>query len=108
MKSSKSIVWINVFTAKPGKLDELVATQAEELHNFKREGIQGVPGWISSRWHRSVDNNKAIMVTTFESIDFHKSWLEKSDFMEHFNKIKHLIEGVEGGYYTLVEDIENS
>ena len=105
MKSTKPVVWINVFTAKPGKLDELVAIQAEELLNFKSKGV---PGWISSRWHRSVDNNKAIMMTTFESIEFHKSWLEKTDFSEHFNKIKHLIEGAEGGYYTLVENIENS
>ncbi|UOK58998.1 antibiotic biosynthesis monooxygenase [Bacillus sp. OVS6] len=78
MKPSKSIVWINVFTAKPGKLDELVAIQAEELLNFKSKGV---PGWISSRWHRSVDNNKAIMVTTFENIEFHKSWLEKMTFL---------------------------
>ncbi|USK35209.1 antibiotic biosynthesis monooxygenase [Bacillus sp. F19] len=104
MNSSKSIVWINVFTAKPGKLDELVNIQAKELLNFKGKAI---PGWISSRWHRSVDNNKAIMITTFESIEFHKSWLEKTDFSEHLNKIKHLIEGAEGGYYTLVESIEN-
>lgn len=104
MKPSKSIMWINVFTAKPGKLDELVAIQAEELLNFKSKGV---PGWISSRWHRSVDHNKAIMVTTFENIEFHKSWLEKNDFSEHLNKIKHLIEGAEGGYYTLVESIEN-
>ncbi|MFJ9385747.1 hypothetical protein ACIROD_18655 [Peribacillus sp. NPDC101481] len=37
MKSSNTIVWINVFTAKPGKLDELVAIQAEELLNFKKD-----------------------------------------------------------------------
>ena len=104
MKSSNTIVWINVFTAKTGKLDELVTIQAEELLNFKGKGV---PGWISSRWHRSVDSDKAIMVTTFESIEFHKSWLEKSEFWEHLNKIKHLIEEAEGGYYTLVEDIEN-
>jgi heme-degrading monooxygenase HmoA len=103
MNSSKSIVWINIFTAKPGKLDELITVQAEELLNFKGKVV---PGWISSRWHRSVDNNKAIMITTFESIEFHKSWLEKADFSEHLNKIKHLIEGTEGGYYTLVENIE--
>ncbi len=71
------IVWINVFTAKPGKLDELVATQAEELLNFTGKGV---PGWISSRWHRSVDSNKTIMITTFESIEFHKSWLKKMTF----------------------------
>jgi len=106
MKSGKQVVWINIFTAKPGKLDELVSIQAEELHNFKT-GSQSIPGWISSRWHRSVDNNKAIMITTFESIECHKSWLEKSDFSEHFNKVKHLIEGAEGGYYTLIENIEN-
>lgn len=47
------------------------------------------------------------MMTTFENSEFHKSWLEKNDFSEHLNKIKHLIEGAEGGYYTLVENIEN-
>lgn len=104
MNSNNSIVWINVFTAKPGKLDELVNIQAEELLNFKDNGV---PGWISSRWHRSVDSNKAIMITTFESIEFHKSWLEKTDFSKHLNKIKHLIEGAEGGYYTLVASIDN-
>ncbi|SDJ14802.1 antibiotic biosynthesis monooxygenase family protein [Alteribacillus bidgolensis] len=102
--NNKPIVWINVFTAKPGKLDELVAIQSEELLNFKNKSV---PGWISSRWHRSVDNNKAIMVTTWESIESHKSWLERSRFTEHLNKIQHLIEGTEGGYYTLVENIEN-
>ena len=103
MNPSKSIVWINVFIAKPGKLDELVSIQAEELLNFKEKVV---PGWISSRWHRSVDTNKAIMISTFESIEFHKSWLEKNDFSEHLKKIEHLIEGAEGGYYTLVENIE--
>ncbi|WP_221563350.1 putative quinol monooxygenase [Alkalihalobacillus sp. TS-13] len=103
--NNKQVVWINVFTAKPGKLDELVTIQSEELVNFKSEDV---PGWISSRWHCSVDNNKAIMVTTWESIEFHKSWLEKADFAEHLNKIQHLIEGTEGGYYTVVENIENS
>ncbi|MGG3558384.1 hypothetical protein ABES23_17265 [Peribacillus frigoritolerans] len=71
MKSSNTIVWINVFTAKPGKLDELVAIQAEELLNFKK-GSQGVPGWISSRWHRSVEDNKAIMATTLKVLIFIK------------------------------------
>ncbi|MCS1351499.1 antibiotic biosynthesis monooxygenase [Mechercharimyces sp. CAU 1602] len=104
MKSNQSIVWINIFTAKPGKLDELVDIQAEELLNFKDSDV---PGWISSRWHRSVDNNKAIMLTTFENAEFHKSWLEKTDFSEHLNKIQHLIEEAEGGYYTLVTSIDN-
>lgn len=104
MKPNNSVVWINIFTAKPGKLEELVAIQAEELHNFKREP-QGVPGWISSRWHRSIDSNKAIMISTFESVECHKNWVVKSDFTIHINKIKHLIEEAEGGYYTLVEEI---
>lgn len=103
MNSSKSIVWINVFTAKPGKLDELVTTEAEELLNFK--DIAG-PGWISSRWHRSLDKNKAIMITAFESIEYHKRLLEKTDIKEHINKMKDLIEETEGGYYTLVESVE--
>ena len=47
------------------KLDELVAIQAEELHNLKNNDV-AVPGWISSRWHRSIDQNKAIMVTTLQ------------------------------------------
>ncbi|MBK5503004.1 hypothetical protein [Bacillus sp. TH12] len=46
-------------------------------------------------------------MTTFESIEYHKNWLGKNDFSEHLNKIKHLVEGVKGGYYTLVANIEN-
>ncbi|MBS7528929.1 hypothetical protein IC619_000285 [Hazenella sp. IB182353] len=105
METNHSVMWINVFTAKPGKLDELVNIQAEELLNFKDNGV---PGWMSSRWHRSVEGNKAIMITTFEHIDFHKSWLEKTDFSEHLNKVTHLIERAEGGYYTLVASVDNS
>jgi hypothetical protein len=82
----------------------LVTFQAEELLNFKGKGV---PGWISSCWHRSVDSSKAIMLTAIVRIEFRKSWLEKTDFSEHLNMIKHLIEGAESGYYRLVKNIEN-
>lgn len=101
-KNDKPVVWINVFTVKPGKLDEFVAIQTEELRTFARTGR--VPGWLGSRLHRSVDGNKATMITVYESIEAHKSWLEKADFSDHVSKIGHLIENAEGEYYTVVEN----
>jgi heme-degrading monooxygenase HmoA len=102
-KNDKPVVWINVFIVKPGKLDEFVAIQSEELRTFTHNGK--VSGWLGSRLHRSVDGNKATMVSVFKSIEAHKSWIQKADFSEHVSKIGHLIEDAEGEYYTIEENI---
>lgn len=99
----KGIVWINIFTVKPGKLDELIAIQSEELRKFQQKQI---PGWMSSRLYRSKEENKAIMVTTLESIQAHQNWLQREDFAEHRKKLEPYIERTEGRYYSLEEDIE--
>jgi len=99
---NKPAVWVNVFTAKPGKLNKLVKVQTEELRRFAKNNK--VKGWLGSRLHYSVDNNKAIMISTFESIEAHKNWTEKTDFSEHLSKVEHLIENVEGDYYTVAEE----
>ncbi len=93
---------MNVSTAKPGKLNELVAVQTEELRKFARNA--NAEGWLGSRWHRSADSNKAIMMSIFESIEAHKSWNEKADFSQHLSKVEHLVESAEGGYYTVAEE----
>ncbi|WP_062050413.1 putative quinol monooxygenase [Bacillus sp. JCM 19034] len=102
-RNDKSVVWMNVFTIKPGKLDEFIAIQSEELQAFARNGK--VLGWLGSRLYRSVDDNKATMMSVFESVEAHKSWNEKADFSEHIKKIGHLIENTEGGYYTVGESV---
>ncbi|MGH9629419.1 MAG: putative quinol monooxygenase [Bryobacteraceae bacterium] len=99
----QQVVLINVFTPKPGKLDELIAFQAEELRRFMREC--GFPGWLGSRGHRSIDGSKAVNVTVYDSIEAHDVLKERVDFSQHRRKIEDLVESVEGGFYTVVESV---
>jgi hypothetical protein len=104
MSNKKPVMWINVFTAKPGKLDELIAIQPKELHHFKTKHISG---WLHSHFYRSEKDNKAIMMTAYDSVEAYQNFLYKNDFTEHLNKVEHLVENAVGGYYTLVEHIKN-
>lgn len=99
----KPVVLINVFTPKPGKFDDLIEFQARELRDLARAG--NLPGWLGSRWHRSIDGTKAVNVTVYESMEAHNRIKETVDFSEHVRRIGELVESVEGGFYTVVESV---
>jgi hypothetical protein len=103
VKSSAPVVLVNVFTPRPGKLDELLAFQAEELRTFARSGR--FPGWMGSRWLRSLDGIKAVNVTMYESMEAHNRVKESFDFSEHRRRVERLVESVEGGFYAVEESI---
>ncbi|MXQ53479.1 antibiotic biosynthesis monooxygenase family protein [Shimazuella alba] len=102
-KEQEQVVLINVFTAKPSKLEELIAFQSKAMHSLTDN--DDIPGWIGARWHRSIHDNKAVMMITFENIQFANNWLKNLNSSEHVDKIKHLVEKTEGGYYTLVKKV---
>jgi quinol monooxygenase YgiN len=98
------VVFINVFTVKAGSLDAFVALQKANLERSRRN----VPGWRGSRLHRSLDGNKAIMVSTFDSIADHKRVHLTQQFSEHIEKLSPLIEKADFGYYQLVHEVSDS
>jgi hypothetical protein len=64
----------------------LIAVQSEELHNFKTKNISG---WLHSHFYWSENDNQAIMMTAYESVENHQNFLNKNDFTEHLNKVEH-------------------
>ena len=89
----KSVVWINVITPKAGKLDDVVAFQANAQRQFA--GI--VDGFIGTRLHRSLDGKNLVITTIFESVEHHQRWTKSEAFLEHVGGLKPLVESAEGG-----------
>ena len=98
---SEPVVFINIFTVKPGRLEEFVALQRAYLEDSRGK----VPGWRGSRLHRSLDGNRAIMVSTFDSIADHQRVHTTDRFAEHAAKIRQLVDGVEPGYFVLAKAV---
>ncbi|MBB3129906.1 heme-degrading monooxygenase HmoA [Paenibacillus rhizosphaerae] len=97
--ASQPVIWVNTFKVKPGKLDEFIRVQTEELHSFaERDSVKGVLG---SRFLRASHRDRAIAVTLFESVESHQTWLKQADFSTHYDKVKDLIEVAEGDYFTV-------
>src|SRR5439155_3730212 len=92
-------ILINTFTLVPGKLDEFIELQKGQAVRNKENPI---PGFQNSRMFRSVDGNKAVLVSAFDSIEAHKQLMQSERFKEHRSRIQPLIEGAEPAYYELV------
>ncbi|WP_179281285.1 antibiotic biosynthesis monooxygenase [Paenibacillus sp. XY044] len=97
--AGQPVVWVNAFQVKPGKLDEFIQVQTEELRSFAQQGI--VKGVLGSRLLRATNRDRALAIALFESVEAHQTWLKQTDFSAHYDKIKDLIEGAEGDYYTV-------
>jgi quinol monooxygenase YgiN len=96
------VVFINIFTVKPGCMDEFIALQ--QAHLRRSRGI--VPGWRGSRLHRGLDGITAIMVSTFDSIADHQRVHGTERFAEHVVKVRQLMEKNEPGYFLLAEHVD--
>lgn len=95
-----SVVLINVITPKAGKIDEVVAYQA----NAQRQYAGAVDGLIGTRLHRALDGKNVVVTTIFESVEHHRRWIEDKTFLGHVNGLKPLIERAEPGYYEIVAE----
>ena len=95
------IVLINLFTVKPGRMDEFIELQKRNLDRSPGN----VPGWRGSRLHRSTDGRTAVMMSMFDTIADHKRLHESSRIAEHVQKIKPLIESAEPTYYEVVHEV---
>jgi len=94
------IVLINLFTVKPGRMDEFIELQRRNLELSSGN----VPGWRGSRLHRSTDGRTALMMSMFDSIADHKRLRGSSLFAGHIRKLMPLIEGAEPTYYEVVHE----
>jgi heme-degrading monooxygenase HmoA len=96
----RSIVLINTFHTKPGKLDEFLEMQIAETRRLG-EAARAM-GWRGNRIHRSRDGQMAVIVTMFGSAAAQRRWAESEFFAEHLRRISPLLEQVDSKAFDLV------
>ena len=87
---------INIFTPKPGLMDEFIAVQRQVLPTL------AVPGLRGSQLYRAKDDQRAILVAFFEDEAAHRRFMESPDFQRHRERLLPLLENTTPGYFTLV------
>ena len=91
--ADRPVVAINMFTPKPGQLDEFIRTQAAETVRLGDAARR--MGWIGNRIYRTQDGRAAVVVTMFESAAAQNRWAASNLFAEHRRLIEPMLEGVE-------------
>ena len=95
---TKPVVVINIFTPKPGALDDFLALQTAALPGLRA----GATGSRGSRLFRAEDNGKAVMVSVFDTAEDFKRFNESAPLAAHRGKMLQLLERAEAGQYQLV------
>ncbi len=95
---TKPVVVINVFTPKPGALDDFLAVQIAALPGLRA----GATGSRGSRLFRAEDNSKAVMVSVFDTADDFKRFTESAPIAAHRAKMLQFLERAEASDYQLV------
>lgn len=88
---------INVFTPKPGALDDFLAMQVAAL-----PGLRAGAGARGSRLFRAQDNSKAVMVSVFDTPEDFKRLNESEALAAHRAKTLPFLERAEPGHFQLV------
>ena len=88
---------INVFTPKPGMLDEFIATQLDGASTLGE-----IPGFRGSRLYRATDGSHAIQIAYFDDEGAHRRFMQTPEFQRQRQKLLPLLEGANPGFYTLV------
>lgn len=94
------VVLVSTITPKPGKTLEFIYEEISAL--YRLDGQAGVPGILSNRVYRSLDNTTAVMVSVFETARHHQRWLKSDFFREQAGRLERLAERVEPECYELV------
>jgi heme-degrading monooxygenase HmoA len=95
---TKPVVVVNVFTPKPGALDEFLALQIAALPGLRA----GATGSRGSRLFRAEDNGKAVMVSVFDTADDFKRFNQSAPIAAHRAKMLQFLEKADAGQYELV------
>jgi len=95
---TKPVVVINVFTPKPGALDDFLAVQIAALPGLRA----GATGSRGSRLFRAKDNSKAVMVSVFDTAEDFERFTESAPIAAHRAKMLQYLERAEASHYQLV------
>jgi heme-degrading monooxygenase HmoA len=92
------LVVVNVFTPKPGKLEDFIAAQAAGLTRLRGR----IPGLRGGRLYRAEDGSRALLVSAFDSQAKLDEWLASAAFAEHRANLTPFVERSEAMRYRMV------
>ena len=96
--STRPFVLMNVFTPKPGKLDDFIALQTAALPNLNAAG----GGARGGRLYKAEDGGKVVLLSTFDSAEEFQRFIASEAFQAHRAKLAPLIDRSEPARYELV------
>jgi heme-degrading monooxygenase HmoA len=96
---SKPLVNIGIFTPKPGRTEDFVATQLEG-----RERLGDIQGLDTSRLYLAEDGSRAIIIAGFDTTEAFDNFQRSPAFQAEREKLKPLIDSVQPGFYRLIYD----
>ena len=100
--ASKPLFLINIFTPKPGRLDDFLAAQLEGVTRMGE-----IPGLNASRLYQAEDGSRAILVAGFDSLEAHQAFQDSPVFQAERAKLLPLLEGAQPAFYRLIRDRDN-
>lgn len=93
------VLLINLFTPKPGMVDDFIAAQTGEYVRLNGQ----VEGWIGNRLGRAVDGSgQLVNVALFNSMENYNAWRESKLFADHLDIIRPYVEKSAPGMYELL------
>jgi heme-degrading monooxygenase HmoA len=95
--SSKPLFNINIFTPKPGRLDDFIGAQLDAVPRLGE-----ISGLTQSRWFRAEDGSRAIIMAGFESVDAHREFQNSAAFQDVRARLRPLIETNQAGFFRLI------
>ncbi|MFD1794861.1 NADPH-dependent FMN reductase [Paracoccus aurantiacus] len=91
-------IYLNVFTPKPGKLDDLADLQMAETSRLGP--ISAEYGWLGNEIYRS--DEKLVIVTRFASDEQTGAWQQTAEFAQHLDLLDPALEQVDSTALTLL------
>jgi len=93
------VLLVNLFTPKPGMVDDFIAAQTGEYVRLKGQ----VKGWIGNRLGRAVDGSgQLVNVALFDSMENYNAWRDSKLFADHLDVIRPFVEKSAPGMYELL------
>jgi heme-degrading monooxygenase HmoA len=93
------VMLVNLFTPKPGMVDDFIAAQTGEYVRLKGQ----VKGWIGNRLGRAVDGSgQLVNVALFDSMENYNAWRDSKLFADHLDVIRPFVEKSAPGMYELL------
>jgi heme-degrading monooxygenase HmoA len=99
----KPLFNINVFTPKPGRIDDFIRRQIDFV-----DRLGDVRGLTESRLFRAEDESSLVVISGWESAEAFRDFQNSIAFQEERAKLARMIESTRPGFYRLVRERERA